>query len=69
MSGLTWCVRPFERSSGASALTHGDRWTTDAELEALASQFGAVEQVKFFEDKVNGKSKVRCPLSCHAVLR
>jgi hypothetical protein len=39
----------------------GNRWTTDAELEALASQFGTVEQVKFFEDKVNGKSKVRRP--------
>ena len=41
------------------ALTAHDRWTTDVELEALASQFGSVEQVKFFEDKVNGKSKVR----------
>jgi hypothetical protein len=50
-------------------LRRGNRWTTDAELEALASQFGAVERVKFFEDKVNGKSKVRCPLWCHAVLR
>ena len=61
MSGLTWCVRPSRARVGCQHTDAGNRWTTDAELEALASQFGTVEQVKFFEDKVNGKSKVRQP--------
>jgi hypothetical protein len=36
-----------------------DRWTTDAEVEVLAAQFGKVDTVKFFEDKTSGKSKAR----------
>jgi len=32
-------------------------WTTDQDLETLFSEYGRVKSVKFFEDKVNGKSK------------
>ncbi|KAK9814803.1 hypothetical protein WJX72_011694 [[Myrmecia] bisecta] len=32
-------------------------WTTDAEIEALCSEFGLVSEVRFFEDKLTGKSK------------
>lgn len=32
-------------------------WTTDQELEDLFSPFGKLRSIKFFEDKVNGKSK------------
>ena len=42
-----------------------ERWTTDSQLEAFASQFGRVERIKFFEDKANGKSKARRP--CQAL--
>ena len=32
-------------------------WTTDAEVEALCGRFGAVERLRFFEEKPTGKSK------------
>lgn len=32
-------------------------WTTDAQLEALCSEFGEVLQITTYEDKANGKSK------------
>jgi len=32
-------------------------WTTDQQIEDLLSEFGKVKSLKFFEDKVNGKSK------------
>lgn len=32
-------------------------WTTDQDLETIFSEFGKVKNIKFFEDKVNGKSK------------
>jgi cleavage and polyadenylation specificity factor subunit 6/7 len=33
------------------------QWTTDQQLEDLLSKFGKIKTLKFFEDKVNGKSK------------
>lgn len=33
------------------------QWTTDKDLEDLCAQFGKVKQVKFFENKQNGRSK------------
>eukprot|EP01114_Cavostelium_apophysatum_P013616 TRINITY_DN3334_c0_g1_i1.p1 TRINITY_DN3334_c0_g1~~TRINITY_DN3334_c0_g1_i1.p1 ORF type:complete len:346 (+),score=45.43 TRINITY_DN3334_c0_g1_i1:84-1040(+) len=32
-------------------------WTTDRELEDLFSPFGRIKNLKFFEEKLNGKSK------------
>lgn len=32
-------------------------WTTDAEVEALCAPHGAIERIRFFEEKPNGKSK------------
>jgi cleavage and polyadenylation specificity factor subunit 6/7 len=33
------------------------QWTTDQDLEDICSQFGRVKQVRFFENKQNGRSK------------
>ena len=35
-------------------------WTTDAEIEALCSPYGAVQKIIFFEEKPSGKSKGYC---------
>ncbi|CAL5226916.1 g9793 [Coccomyxa viridis] len=35
-------------------------WTTDAEIEALCSPHGAVQKIRFFEEKPSGKSKGYC---------
>ncbi|XP_019058543.1 PREDICTED: spidroin-1-like [Tarenaya hassleriana] len=35
-------------------------WTTDAELEAELCKYGALKEVKFFDEKANGKSKGYC---------
>lgn len=32
-------------------------WTTDAELEALCSEYGPVAGIRFIEDKACGKSR------------
>ena len=32
-------------------------WTNDAEIEAQCARFGAVEKLRFFEEKPTGKSK------------
>lgn len=32
-------------------------WTTDAELESACAEYGRIREVKFFEEKSNGKSK------------
>jgi len=32
-------------------------WTTDQQVEDLLSEFGKIKQLRFFEDKINGKSK------------
>ncbi len=37
--------------------TRHTQWTTDQDLEDVCSQFGKVKQVKFFENKQNGRSK------------
>lgn len=34
-----------------------DWWSTDQQLEDLFSQFGKIEQLRIFSDKINGKSK------------
>eukprot|EP00899_Mesostigma_viride_P002902 jgi/Mesvir1/12612/Mv21123-RA.1 len=38
-------------------------WTTDAELEKALSEFGKVKNLRFFEERVNAKSKgyAQCP--------
>ncbi len=33
------------------------QWTTDKELEEVLGASGRIKQIKFFEDRVNGKSK------------
>ncbi|CAI9756340.1 unnamed protein product [Fraxinus pennsylvanica] len=35
-------------------------WTTDAELEAVLSQYGMVKEIKFFDERASGKSKGYC---------
>ncbi|XP_010539328.1 PREDICTED: cleavage and polyadenylation specificity factor subunit 6-like [Tarenaya hassleriana] len=35
-------------------------WTTDADLEAELCKYGAVKEVKFFDEKASGKSKGYC---------
>eukprot|EP01024_Parvocaulis_polyphysoides_P044836 TRINITY_DN4153_c0_g1_i5.p1 TRINITY_DN4153_c0_g1~~TRINITY_DN4153_c0_g1_i5.p1 ORF type:complete len:370 (-),score=109.62 TRINITY_DN4153_c0_g1_i5:365-1369(-) len=32
-------------------------WTTDEEIEKICSEYGTVQEVTFFEEKANGKSK------------
>uniref|UniRef100_A0A1J3HS78 RRM domain-containing protein n=1 Tax=Noccaea caerulescens TaxID=107243 RepID=A0A1J3HS78_NOCCA len=47
---------------GGTFLFVGDLhwWTTDAELEAELCKYGAVKEVKFFDEKASGKSKGYC---------
>ncbi|XP_055807060.1 uncharacterized protein LOC129875865 [Solanum dulcamara] len=47
---------------GGTVLFVGDLqwWTTDAELKIELSKYGAVKEVKFFDEMVNGKSKGYC---------
>lgn len=47
---------------GGTILFVGDLhwWTTDAELEAELCKYGAVKEVKFFDEKASGKSKGYC---------
>ncbi|XP_010495063.1 PREDICTED: cleavage and polyadenylation specificity factor subunit 6-like [Camelina sativa] len=35
-------------------------WTTDAEIESILSQYGRVKEIKFFDERVSGKSKGYC---------
>lgn len=47
---------------GSGMLFVGDLqwWTTDAELEAALSEYGRVKNLKFYEERVSGKSKGYC---------
>ncbi|KAJ0261607.1 RRM domain-containing protein [Hirschfeldia incana] len=47
---------------GGTFLFVGDLhwWTTDAEVEAELCKYGAVKEVRFFDEKANGKSKGYC---------
>ncbi|GAV68809.1 RRM_1 domain-containing protein [Cephalotus follicularis] len=47
---------------GGTILFVGDLhwWTTDAELETELVKYGAVKEVKFFDEKASGKSKGYC---------
>ncbi|CAH8358145.1 unnamed protein product [Eruca vesicaria subsp. sativa] len=47
---------------GCSTLFVGDLhwWTTDAELEAELCKYGTVKEVRFFDEKANGKSRGYC---------
>ncbi|GMI67385.1 hypothetical protein like AT5G55670 [Hibiscus trionum] len=49
-------------SGGGTILFVGDLhwWTTDAELESELCKYGAVKEVKFFDEKASGKSKGYC---------
>ncbi|XP_074326579.1 uncharacterized protein LOC141664521 [Apium graveolens] len=35
-------------------------WTTDTEIESVSSKYGTLEEIKFFDEKVNGKSRGYC---------
>ncbi|MCE3049999.1 hypothetical protein HAX54_046272 [Datura stramonium] len=52
---------------GGTVLFVGDLhwWTTDAELEVELSKYGAVKEVKFFDEKASGKSKGYCQAEFH----
>jgi len=54
-------VRP-PLENGSTTLYVGELhwWTTDAELESFASQFGRVKEIKFFDERASGKSKGYC---------
>ncbi|KAG2299457.1 hypothetical protein Bca4012_011036 [Brassica carinata] len=47
---------------GVTTLFIGDLhwWTTDAELEAELCKYGTVKEVRFFDEKANGKSRGYC---------
>lgn len=47
---------------GGTMLFVGDLhwWTTDAELETALSEFGALKNLKFYEERASGKSKGYC---------
>ncbi|KAL0710188.1 hypothetical protein Bca4012_017166 [Brassica carinata] len=47
---------------GGTFLFVGDLhwWTTDAEIEAELCKYGAVKEVRFFDEKASGKSKGYC---------
>lgn len=53
--------------NGGTMLFIGDLhwWTTDAELEAALSEYGRVKNLKFFEERVSGKSKGFCQVEFH----
>ncbi|KAJ8629942.1 hypothetical protein MRB53_023265 [Persea americana] len=40
-------------------------WTTDAQLESELAKYGAVKEVKFFDEKASGKSKGYCQVEFH----
>jgi len=48
-----------ENNSNQTAIYIGNLtwWTTDQDLETTFSEFGKIKNIKFFEDKVNGRSK------------
>ncbi|KAJ0267031.1 RNA recognition motif domain-containing protein [Hirschfeldia incana] len=48
--------------SGITTLFIGDLhwWTTDAHLEAELCKYGVVKEVRFFDEKANGKSRGYC---------
>uniref|UniRef100_A0A803M6Y8 RRM domain-containing protein n=1 Tax=Chenopodium quinoa TaxID=63459 RepID=A0A803M6Y8_CHEQI len=52
-------IRP-QMDNGPTMLFVGELhwWTTDAELESVLSHYGKVKDVKFFDERASGKSKV-----------
>ncbi|KAL3501082.1 hypothetical protein ACH5RR_035531 [Cinchona calisaya] len=54
-------IRPVVEN-GNTMLFIGDLhwWTTDAELESVLSQYGKVNEIKFFDERASGKSKGYC---------
>eukprot|EP01125_Pyxidicula_operculata_P019616 TRINITY_DN7121_c0_g1_i6.p1 TRINITY_DN7121_c0_g1~~TRINITY_DN7121_c0_g1_i6.p1 ORF type:complete len:333 (-),score=83.86 TRINITY_DN7121_c0_g1_i6:126-1124(-) len=40
-------------------------WTTDRQVEEVMSEFGSIRKVRFYEDKLNGKSKGICYVIFH----
>ncbi|KAJ0253352.1 hypothetical protein HA466_0110500 [Hirschfeldia incana] len=54
--------QPFVVDNGKTMLFVGELhwWTTDAEIESVLSQYGRVKEIKFFDERVSGKSKGYC---------
>lgn len=55
-------TQPFVVDNGNTMLFVGELhwWTTDAEIESVLSQYGRVKEIKFFDERVSGKSKGYC---------
>ncbi|KAL1216130.1 Glycine-rich RNA-binding protein GRP1A [Cardamine amara subsp. amara] len=55
-------TQPFVVDNGNTMLFVGELhwWTTDAEIESILSQYGRVKEIKFFDERVSGKSKGYC---------
>ncbi|KAL5974386.1 hypothetical protein ACLOJK_031050 [Asimina triloba] len=55
-------VVPSASGAGGTVLYVGELhwWTTDAELESELSKYGAVKELKFYDEKAGGKSKGYC---------
>ncbi|XP_074326568.1 uncharacterized protein LOC141664516 [Apium graveolens] len=54
-------VRPTG-DNGETILLVGELhwWTTDTEIESVSSKYGTLEEIKFFDEKANGKSRGYC---------
>ncbi|XP_074326582.1 uncharacterized protein LOC141664525 [Apium graveolens] len=54
-------IRPTGEN-GATILLVGELlwWTTDTEIESVASKYGTLKEIKFFDEKANGKSRGYC---------
>uniref|UniRef100_A0A1J3HVC4 RRM domain-containing protein n=2 Tax=Noccaea caerulescens TaxID=107243 RepID=A0A1J3HVC4_NOCCA len=55
-------TQPFVVDNGNTMLFVGELhwWTTDAEIESVLNQYGRVKEIKFFDERVSGKSKGYC---------
>ncbi|KAJ4889867.1 RNA-binding (RRM/RBD/RNP motifs) family protein [Raphanus sativus] len=55
-------TQPFVVDNGNTMVFVGELqwWTTDAEVESVLSQYGRVKEIKFFDERVSGKSKGYC---------
>lgn len=49
-----------ERFGNVVSISDLNWYTTDIEVEAACSQFGTVKNIKFFEDRSNGRSMGQC---------
>jgi len=54
VSGMNWVSLSLKIGSSVSLSI---QWTTDEDLDKLFSEHGRVTRIRFFDDKINTKSK------------